>query len=125
MRPALVMLLLSGCVTSRFVAHEADFEAKAAKQEALIIAQKDLPPGARPLGRLEVFHNNLTAPEPIVNEALRRARDVGCAWLVHLNPRGNAAVKTEGVEVVLTTGQGPGPAQAEGENRADFWCFAR
>lgn len=123
MRLASLAVLLSGCVTSRFIARDADFEAREAQEDPVLVAGRDVPRDARPLGRVEVFHNNLTDRDAIIRVALSRAKATGCSWLVHANPNGNADVKTEGVEFALVFGGSLGPPQAEGENRADFYCF--
>ena len=123
MRLVILAVLLSGCVTSRFVARDENFEPAELKEHPALEAGRNVPRDAKLLGRIEVFHNNLTGRDAIIRVARSRAKDTGCTWIVHANPNGNADVKTEGVEFVLVFGGSPGPPQAEGENRADFYCF--
>lgn len=119
------VVLFSSCVTARFVQRDPNFEPKLSNEEVPLVSLREVPADAKAVGRIEVFHNNLTPRERIISKALNEARELGCTWLVHQNPKGNAVVETEGVEIVVGNSGVLGPPQAEGENRADFLCITR
>ncbi len=121
-RATSLLLLFCACATTRFEARDPAYEPRRSTKDPLFFAPRDVPVGAKTIGRLEVFHANLTSKEAIFRAALREGREQGCTWLVHENPKGNAAVQTEGVELSFSAGV-LGPPQAEGENRAVFRCL--
>ncbi|MGV3624999.1 MAG: hypothetical protein ACO1OB_29535 [Archangium sp.] len=125
MRSLLFVLLFCGCVTSRFVQKQEGFEPRPSDEEVPLVPLSEVPNTAKAVGRIEVFHANVTPRERIISKALTEARLLGCTWLVHQNPKGNAEVKTEGFEIIIGASGTLGPPQAEGENRADFWCLVR